>query len=255
MRKHSIWVGFDPREADAFAVAAHSIRRHLTHPVPMYGLVLSDLQAKGLYYRPTEFKTNGDGRPQMIDVLSKRDDYDGAISTQFAISRFLVPHMARGGLALFIDTDMLARGNLARLFEQVERNPGKAIYCVQHDHQPTSATKMDGRQQTKYARKNWTSAMVFDCDHEANKGLTVELINTIPGRDLHRLAWLDDCEIGELGPEWNFLVGHTKAVVDPQLVHFTDGTPSMAGYENCEYAIEWREALNDAARGALGFGS
>ena len=47
--KHSIWIGFDPREADAFAVARHSINRHLITPIPVRGVVLTDLRTGGLY--------------------------------------------------------------------------------------------------------------------------------------------------------------------------------------------------------------
>jgi hypothetical protein len=49
--------------------------------------------------------------------------------------------------------------------------------------------------------------MLFNCDHPSNKKLTVEMINTLPGRDLHRFCWLEDDEIGELDPGWNWLVG------------------------------------------------
>jgi len=60
---------------------------------------------------------------------------------------------------------------------------------------------------------------------------------------LHRFCWLEDEEIGELDPAWNYLVGHTKDVPDPHLVHFTDGVPFMKGYEHCEYADEYRREL------------
>ena len=88
----SVWIGFDPREAAAFAVARHSIRQHSPKHIPVFGLVLSDLQARGLYTRPTKIRTNSDGRFEMVDELSIRPDYDGRVSTQHAIARFLVPH-------------------------------------------------------------------------------------------------------------------------------------------------------------------
>jgi hypothetical protein len=71
------------------------------------------------------------------------------------------------------------------------------------------------------------------------------MINTVPGRDLHAFKWLADEEIGELLPEWNYLIGHTVLPegVDPKLVHFTEGIPSMPGYENAPYADEWRYEL------------
>jgi hypothetical protein len=243
MTSKSIWIGFDPREADAFAVARNSILRHLMLPVPVYGLVLSELRAMGLYTRAMSRK---DGR--LWDDIS-----DAPMSTEFACSRFLVPRMAGSGWALFLDADMLVRTDLWPLFQSAD--PAKAVMVVKHNHQPPEGTKMDGQLQTRYARKNWSSVMLFNCDHPANQRLTVELINTLPGRDLHRFFWLNDDEIGELPPEYNYLVGHTKGVENPKIVHMTDGTPSMPGYEDCEYADEWRAELTLWAQGVMSFGT
>lgn len=245
----SIWIGFDPREAAAFAVTRHSLFNRVPRHWPIYGLVLSELQARGLYTRPTSMKVNGDGRAEMIDEVSIRADYDGHISTQHAIARFLVPHLARHGWALFMDGDMLVRGNIGQLFEGLNRK--FAVYCVKHRHEPQAGTKMDGQEQTRYARKNWSSFAIFNCDHPANTALSVEVVNTLPGRDLHRFCWLDDDEIGELGPEWNFLVGYSDKSISPKVIHFTDGVPDMPGYENVPFADDWRAARDDWARGAL----
>ncbi|RWQ12344.1 MAG: hypothetical protein EOS20_18620 [Mesorhizobium sp.] len=234
--KLSIWIGFDPREADAFAVARHSINRHSIAPIPIRGVVLTDLRTGGLYTRPTV--RNG-GR--LIDVLSRRDDYDGAMATEFACSRFLVPQLAKSGWALFMDCDVLVRKDLLALFNQAD--PSKAVMVVKHDHQPAEGVKMDGQAQTRYARKNWSSVILWNVDHPANQALTLGLVNSVPGRDLHRFCWLDDDLIGELHPKWNFLVGHSDPAVDPAIVHFTDGIPTMAGYEDCAYADEWRAEL------------
>lgn len=214
--------------------------------IPVHGLILQDLIDAGLYRRPTTIKPSLDGL-QMVDELSKRDDYDGRISTQHAIARFFVPHLARDGWALFCDGDVLFRHNVASMFDSLDDT--RAAYCVKHDHQPAHDRKMDGQVQTQYSRKNWTSFIVFNCDHPANKSLTLDLINTAPGRDLHALCWLADCDIGELGPEWNFLVGHSDPSIDPKMVHFTEGVPDMAGYESVPYADEWRDTLIAQARG------
>lgn len=234
--KRSIYIGWDPREADAFAVARQTARYHLNTPVPIRGLVLSDLQQAGLYTRPLEYRASAADRPVMWDVIS-----DAPMSTQHANARFLVPHLAKEGWALFMDGDMMVRANLNQVFEGLDRS--KAVYCVQHRHEPEPGVKMDGQYQTRYARKNWTSFIIFNCDHPSNRKLTVEAVNTLPGRDLHRLCWLDDNEIGALDPCWNFLVGHTDPSIEPKVVHWTDGVPSMAGYENAPYADEWRAQL------------
>lgn len=228
---NSVWIGFDPREAAAFAVCRNSITRWLTQPVPVRGIVLSELQRAGLYYRPIERR--GD---QLWDPIS-----EAPMSTEFAISRFFTPVLAKSGWAVFMDCDILCRGSLARLFELAD--PKYAVMCVKHEHVPNYSVKMDGQAQTRYARKNWSSVMLFNCDHESNKALTVKMLNMVPGRDLHRFCWLNDEEIGELPPVWNYLVGHTKTDGDPQLVHFTDGIPSMRGYENCEYSDEYNREL------------
>jgi hypothetical protein len=238
----SIWIGWDPREADAFAVARHSIKRHAIAPIPVRGLVLTDLRTGGLYTRPTRRGVNG----RLIDELSVRGDYDGSMATEFACSRFLVPKLAKSGWALFMDGDMLVRRDLLALFNQAD--PTKAVMVVKHDHQPRETVKMDGQAQTRYARKNWSSVILWNVDHPANQALTMELVNSVPGRDLHRFCWLDDALIGDLDPQWNFLVGHSDPDIDPAIVHFTDGTPAMEGYEDCEYADEWRAELEGGQR-------
>lgn len=231
-----VYIGFDPREAAAFAVCRNSLRRHCTIPIPFKGLVLSDLQARGLYTRPIEIRPSAADRPIMWDVIS-----DAPMSTQHANARFLVPHLAKSGWAMFCDGDILFRGNIAPVFESLDSS--KAVYCVKHKHEPKPGIKMDGQEQTRYARKNWSSVIIFNCDHKANKALSVEMVNTVPGRDLHRLCWLDDEQIGELSPEWNFLVGHSDPSISPKAVHFTDGVPDMIGYENAPYSDEWRAEL------------
>lgn len=236
----SVWIGWEPREADAFAVARHSINRRARLRVPVLGLQLKPCRARGLYYRPTERREG-----QLWDVVS-----NAPMATEFACSRFLVPRLARsmfgGGWALFMDCDMLVRTDINALFDQCYED--KAVMVVKHEHKPAEGVKMDGQMQTAYARKNWSSVCAFNLDHPANEELTPRLVNTLPGRDLHAFCWLDDDDIGELHPRWNYLVGHTEGVRNPGVVHFTDGSPAMPGYETCEYADEWRTELERWAR-------
>lgn len=240
--KQSIFIGFDRRHAVAHAVCRHSVERRLTRPVPVRGVVLDDLREMGLYRRPTETREHD----QLWDVIS-----DAPMSTEFAISRFLTPHLAGVGVAVFMDCDILARVNLGKLF--AEFDPQYAVMCVKHQHTPVETLKMDGQAQTVYPRKNWSSVMVFNCDHPANAALTVNLINGVPGRDLHGFCWLKDEHIGELSPRWNYLVGHTKLYQahdadSPALVHWTDGYPLLKGYEKAEYAQEFHAELTSWAK-------
>lgn len=231
-----IYIGFDPRESAAFAVARQTVRYYGLRHWSTYGLVLSELQRQGLYTRPTERKITSDGRAILWDAIS-----NAAMSTEHANARFLVPHINGSGWALFMDGDMLIRKNMSPMVTGLERR--FAVYCVKHRHEPTNTVKMDGQVQSAYTRKNWSSFMIFNCDHPSNKKLTVEMVNSLPGRDLHRFCWLEDDEIGELPQAWNWLVGHSDPSIDPANVHFTDGVPDMAGYENVPYADEWRQQL------------
>lgn len=248
--KFSIWIGFDSRETDAFAVARHSIQKRTNLPIPVYGLVLSELQERGLYTRPTERR---DGR--IYDTLSVRPDYDGAMSTEFAISRFLVPFLAGSGYALFVDADVMARVNIDQLFFWAESQSKKALWCVKHDHTPTGTVKMDGQAQTAYGRKNWSSVVMWNCDHPTTKKLTPNIVNKLTGRDLHQFKVFADDEIGQLDPAWNHLVGEYEPNPSAKLVHFTLGVPSMKGYEQSEHAEEWQRNLSAWAMGKMGFGS
>jgi lipopolysaccharide biosynthesis glycosyltransferase len=241
----SIWLGYDSNETTAFAVARYSIHRFDRY-IPVKGLVLEHLMRDGLYSRPTEYRVNSVGKRQLWDVIS-----DAWMSTEFAISRFLVPTLAKSGWALFADSDVICRQNISRLFDYARND--KAVACVKHQHGVNpGALKKDAKMQLSYARKNWSSVMLFNCDHPANKRLTVEMVNTVPGRDLHRFCWLQDDEIGELPDEWNYLVRITnlKNGKQPALVHFTEGLPDLPGYEQEEYADEWR-AMRPYAVGAL----
>lgn len=242
MKSRIIYIGFDPRpsEAVAYAVARASIRRHLSQPIRIVGLVLDDLRKRGLYWRKHR-KIHTETGWQLWDEVS-----DAPMATEFANSRFLVPRLAKTGWALFLDADMLARADLRLLFDLGDES--KAVQVVQHDYQPRGGRKMDGQMQTRYPRKNWSSLMLFNCDHPANRRLTIEGVNETPGRDLHRFCWLQDDEIGSLPTEWNWLAGHSSRKIEPALVHYTEGVPPLPGYENAPYADEWRGELASWAR-------
>lgn len=228
----SIYIGFDPRETSAFAVCRQSINKQLTHHIPVNGIVLEEMRESGLYWRQTEMRGN-----VMWDVIS-----DAPMSTEFAISRFLTPHLARTGWALFMDCDMMARTNFNRVFDVADDK--FAVMCVKHKYNPAESTKMDGQVQTQYARKNWSSFVLFNCDHPSNKKLTVDLINTVPGRDLHRFCWLEDNEIGELESGWNWLVGEQPEPFPVRNIHWTQGGPWFNGYNDVPYADVWRKELH-----------
>ncbi len=223
-----IFIGHDSREATAFYVCMRSLCSKASEVMPVTGLYLDQLQAQGIYHRPHERR---EGR--IWDVIS-----GAPMSTEFALTRFLAPYLAGSGWALFCDCDFLWRADVCELFALAD--PRYAVMAVKHDHQPREAVKMDGQAQLAYPRKNWSSLMLFNCDHPLNAALTPELVSSAPGRDLHGFCWLPDKAIGSLPETWNWLEGYSDPAIEPKAVHFTRGTPDMPGYEHAAYAEEWR---------------
>jgi hypothetical protein len=244
MKPYAIYIGYDPSEDAAFAVARDSCRHLAILPIPINGLFLEDLiKLWGIYSREIQYRPTAADKPIMWDVPS-----DAPMSTQHANARFFVPYISGGGWAMFTEGDVLFQADVTALFPTLD--PNKAVYCVKHVHAPMNASKMDGQVQTSYSRKNWSSVMIFNCDHRANMPLyDLDFLNTTPGRDLHRFCWLQDDQIGELDQSWNYLVGHTDKSVDPKIIHWTDGVPNMPGFENAEYADMWRNWRDRLVRG------
>lgn len=232
MLKRHVYIGYDPAEHEACKVAAASLRERYSggDDLRIHWLDGYALMSQGLYKRPTERR---DGR--LWDVRSA-----APMSTSHANARFFLPRLQKGGWALFCDGDVLFRGDVAELFEAAD--PAYAIMCVQHGGQEGVGEKKGGHRQLPYARKNWSSVMLWNLDHPAHAALTDLLLDEAPGRDLHRFCWLADEFIGALPSEWNYLVGAAPRQDDPKLAHFTLGMPYIPGYENCHFAEEWRAA-------------
>jgi hypothetical protein len=224
-----VFIGFDGREAEAYRVAEASLRKHASVPVTVTPLNVDRLAESGLLRRPT------DRRGGIYDLHS-----NARASTDFHASRFLVPHLAQTGVALFIDCDMVFLADVAELFEQAD--PQYAVQVVKHQQPQRETMKMDGQAQLHYARKNWSSVCLWNVDHPANRRLSLQDVNERPGRDLHAFFWLHDSEIGNVTRDWNWLVGVQEKPIRPKLAHYTLGTPDMVGDENCAYPNYWREA-------------
>ena len=165
---------------------------------------------------------------------------DPLAATEFTYTRFLTPALAGyQGWALFCDCDFLWLGDIAGLLDYTRSQ--KAVYCVQHDYRPTEKTKMDGAVQTVYPRKNWSSLMLFNCDHPSVRGLTPEVVNRESGAYLHRMQWAKDDEIGALPVDWNWLEGWNEkpSLGTPKAVHFTRGGPWFEQWRNVDYGDLW----------------
>ncbi len=215
-----IYVGWDPREDIAYQVCRHSLLARASVPITVRPVIQDHLRAIGLYWR----------------------EEDPLASTAFTYTRFLVPSLAEfEGWALFCDCDFLWLGDVAELWAL--RDPRYAVMCVQHDHRPPESTKMDGRAQTLYPRKNWSSLMLLNCGHPANGPLTAVMANRESGGFLHRFKWLDDSLIGALPEKWNWLEGWSAKpqVGTPRAIHYTRGGPWFPNCQDVDYAQEWLE--------------
>jgi hypothetical protein len=236
-----IVAGWDPREVAGYNLCEFSAIRRTSRPLRFVPLMENALRFENLYTRPHENR-NG----QLWCPIS-----NAPMTTSFANSRFLVQWLARGDWALFCDfADMMFLEDPAELFALADER--YAVMVVKREHKPTESEKMDGQIQTTYERKNWSSLILWNRRHLANANLTLDMVNGLPGRDLHRFCWLADHEIGHLDPGWNYLVGVDDLTVKPRLLHFTNGTPELGRLDQ-PWADMWLNelAIMDASRARL----
>lgn len=211
-----VFIGYDSVEAIAFSVLSHSIHARASQPVSITPVMLDELE--GIYKR----------------------ERNPLQSTEFSFSRFLVPYLCDyQGWAVFMDCDMLARDDFAKLWQL--RDERHAVQVVKQVHVPKEETKFLGAVQTRYEKKNWSSVMLMNCARCT--ALTPEYVNTASGLELHQFKWLaGDHLIGELPHRWNHLVGYDAYDPAAGVVHFTIGGPYFPEYAGCDYADEWRAA-------------
>ena len=227
-----IYIGFDSTQRIASQVCEFSILKRTSIPVMTQHLALGGVMRNGMY-----------ARPSWIENGQRHDFRDGKpFSTDFSFSRFLVPHLSMfDGWAIFCDGDFLFLDDIAELVSQAD--PKYAAMVVKHKHNPANEPKrkMDGRLQTAYRRKNWSSLVLWNCSHPAHRDLTIDAVNRESGQWLHAFSWLNDEQIGELPARWNHLVGVNEPIDNPAGVHFTLGGPWLEQHSKTPFANEWRE--------------
>lgn len=238
----TVFLGFDSREPIASEIAAHSICARTKETVKFHFLNHRDLRKSGLFKRTWIIDA---------DTGNWRDLNDAKpFSTEFSHTRFLIPELQLfGGWALFMDSDMIFRGDIKGLFELAD--PKYAVMCVKHHHDvKNDHVKMDGREQLKYYRKNWSSFVLWNCDHPANKRLTKERVNFMSGRDMHGFSWLKDEDIGSLPFTYNYISGVSPKLpqyeggpTKPEVIHYTEGGPWFEECRGVPYADLWDEEL------------
>lgn len=224
-----VYIGYDNKEAKACEVARRTLKR--TSGMSCEFLDIARLHSTGLITRST------DARGRTYDFVSQAHQ-----ATSFAISRFLTPLLCQGGWALYTDCDVVFLSDVYSLMSAADSR--FAIQVVKHQYTPVDDVKMVDQAQTTYARKNWSSVMLFNCEHPANQRLTLHDVNNRTGLYLHQFGWLNDSEIGDLPPAWNWLVGAQPMPAMPHIAHFTEGGPWLENWLPHEHDEIWLDAAS-----------
>jgi lipopolysaccharide biosynthesis glycosyltransferase len=212
MKPIPVFVGYDPREAIAYHTCVNSIIRNSSRPVAIVPVALN------LFRDYAETHTDG--------------------SNHFIYTRFLVPYlMEYQGWAIFIDGDMIVRGDIAELWDL--RQYTKDAMVVKHDYKTRMKEKYLGSPNEDYPRKNWSSVILWNCNAIRNRQLNPEFVQKSTGAFLHRFSWIEDSRLGELPPEWNWLPDEYGANPNAKLLHYTLGTPCFDEFKHTPMNEHW----------------
>ena len=215
-----IYIGYDSRHPIASKVCEYSLRKH-SKDLDIELLKLSDLDQ--LYWR--EYKDQ---------------------STEFTYTRFLVPYLQDyNGWALFCDNDFLFLKDVTKIFKYADDK--YAVMCCQHDYTPRAITKMLGKKQIPYKRKNWSSLMLINCGHPSVKKLDLSTVSEQSGKYLHQFEWLKPHEIGSIPRHWNWLVNWYKETDEdkPSALHFTEGGPWIVDSEYKDLWLKYKKQMEN----------
>lgn len=209
-----LFSGYDRREAVGFHVFVSSVLAHATQPV-----ATTPIDSKGM---PVG-------------------------SNEFTYSRFLVPWICGyQGHAIFMDgADMLMAADLTELDALFD--PRFAVQVVQHAPYKTQhrvkyvGTGMECPN-LDYARKNWSSVMLMNCEHPFWRGIDPVTLKSVAGLSLLQFRNLRDDEIGALPDAWNRLVDEGQPVDGAKVLHWTAGIPAFKNYAAAPGAQLWHAA-------------
>ena len=207
-------IGFDQREAVAYHAFCQSIIERSSLPISFLPLAINTLKD----YKETHTDKSND----------------------FIYSRFLTPFLLKfDGWAIFADGDMICQADIKELWDL--KDTSKALLVVKHEYETKAHQKYLGNINENYPRKNWSSVILWNCEHPKHKILTPDFIANQTGKYLHRFSWLDDEDIGELPIEWNWLAIEYPENRKANLIHYTLGTPCFKDYKNSEMSDIWHD--------------
>lgn len=212
-----LFVGFEPREAAAYHVFCQSVIEKASVPVAFYPL-------------------HGG-----LKLVGQRDG-----TNAFTFSRYLIPYLCDfRGWALFCDGDMTCERDILELWNARD-SFNKAVLVVKHDYKTKHRRKYIGSKlendNVDYERKNWSSVILWNCEHFSNRILMPDFVSEAPASFLHRFQWLQDSQIGVLPHDWNHLVSEDPP--GPAAVyHHTLGVPGIKHYADVPASWRWHRAL------------
>lgn len=241
-----IFIGYEERQDLAAQVCKYSIER-LYPTADVFLLDHKTLRKEKLFWRKWLIDS---------ETGNYRDGVDGKpFSNQFSHTRFLVPTYAQflgyNGFAMFVDPDFVFLENVEELFEECATEfdtKDTLVNVVKFDDYGVneSGVKMDNQSQVGYPRKLWSSLMVFDLSaYDWYNSDYIEYVNKADGLELHQLKYYPDEKIGSILPQWNYVPGFTSKIIKPHAIHYTEGLPTMKGYEDCELSVVFKEMARE----------
>jgi lipopolysaccharide biosynthesis glycosyltransferase len=154
-------------------------------------------------------------------------------STEADASRFFIPYLNNyQDWAIYVDSNFVFVEDIAKLIENLDA--GKAVHVVKHKY-PNDP------------RKHWSSLMIWNCKHAEHQKLDLEYVNSENIKNLYNLNWIRDTKIGELEPEWNWIVNWYREIRDgyPSAIHYVDGVPGLN--DSSEYTSVWHDCRSRLA--------
>ena len=218
----NVVVGYDEREAVAYHTCIESIISNSSTHINITPLCLKHFKK----YR--ENHTDG--------------------SNEFIYSRFLVPYLFKfKGWVIYIDGDMVCLDDIKKLWDL--RDNKFAMQVVKHEYKTKMTEKYFGNKNENYPRKNWSSVILWNCNHVDNNCLIPEFVNKKSGAYLHRFQWLSDAQIGELDKVWNWLAIEYEDNQNANIVHYTLGTPCFDEFRDTSMAKYWKKYFKQLLQG------
>jgi len=166
----------------------------------------------------------------------------------FTLSRFLIPYsMDYEGRAVFMDaSDMICLADVAELHTLLNQMPNElAVSVVKHEYKtkhkikyietPMESPNVD------YARKNWASMMLVNCEHPGWRELNPSTILSSNILSTLQFNFLNDAEIGSIDKQWNVLVDEGQDSKNAKILHWTAGIPAFDYYKKAPCADLWRK--------------